>query len=72
MSRVAIPSGLDWLRATTNGRAWLAALPAAVEECAVAWKLRLGQPFEYAFESLALRDPRRRDGRRPEDPVRRS
>jgi streptomycin 6-kinase len=46
--------GLRWLRAQEAGREWLAALPALVRECAEKWSLRLGEPFPYAYASLAL------------------
>jgi streptomycin 6-kinase len=52
--RGPIPAQLDWLRASEHGRLWLDDLPRAVEESAEHWKLRLGQPFPYAFTSLAI------------------
>jgi streptomycin 6-kinase len=50
----AVPARLDWLRSSEDGRAWLDALPQAVEECAAHWRLDLEQPFPYAFTSLAI------------------
>ncbi|MEU4553330.1 aminoglycoside phosphotransferase family protein [Micromonospora violae] len=49
-----LPVGLDWVRATPAGRAWLAVLPTWLTECAERWSLRLGPPFPYAYASLAL------------------
>lgn len=46
--------GLDWLRSSEPGRAWLAALPRLVDECAEQWSLQIGAPFPYAYASLAL------------------
>jgi streptomycin 6-kinase len=52
--RGPIPAQLDWLKASEDGRAWLDVLPAAVEESAAHWNLRLEAPFPYAFTSLAI------------------
>ncbi|GAB3954567.1 hypothetical protein GCM10027614_61870 [Micromonospora vulcania] len=52
--RMELPEGLDWVRASPSGRAWLDALPGWLTECAERWSLRLGTPFRYAFASLAL------------------
>ncbi|HEV3405899.1 MAG TPA: aminoglycoside phosphotransferase family protein, partial [Candidatus Dormibacteraeota bacterium] len=60
--RGQIPAQLDWLRASDQGRLWLDDLPRAVEESAAHWKLRLGEPFPYAFTSLAI-PGRMEDGR---------
>ncbi|SIN18005.1 aminoglycoside phosphotransferase family protein [Micromonospora cremea] len=49
-----LPEGLVWLRRSPDGQAWLATLPDRLAECAERWSLRLGQPFGYAFASLAL------------------
>jgi streptomycin 6-kinase len=47
--------GLAWFRESeAAGRAWLDRLPELVEECAKRWSLDLGEPFAYAFASLAL------------------
>ncbi len=37
-----------------EGRDWLARLPGLVDACAAEWSLTLGEPFRYAFASLAL------------------
>jgi len=60
--RGPIPAQLDWLKASDHGRRWLDELPGAVEESAEHWKLRLGEPFPYAFTSLAI-PGRMEDGR---------
>jgi streptomycin 6-kinase len=46
--------GLAWLKASAEGRDWLARLPGLVDACADAWSLTLGEPFRYAFASLAI------------------
>ncbi|MEU9509506.1 aminoglycoside phosphotransferase family protein [Micromonospora sp. NPDC048170] len=53
-SELLIPDGLGWVRGTPAGREWLAALPGRLADCAARWSLRVGQPFAYAFASLAL------------------
>src|SRR5918992_548240 len=50
-----IPVGLEHLRDSERGAAWLEALPAVVERCASRWALGLGAPYDYAYASLALR-----------------
>jgi streptomycin 6-kinase len=52
---VIVPERLCWLEGQPGGREWLARLPALTRECAETWGLRLGDPYEYAFVSLALR-----------------
>lgn len=47
--------GLAWLGASAEGRAWLDRLPALVRGCAEAWRLDVGEPYTYAYASLALR-----------------
>ncbi|MBE1490324.1 aminoglycoside phosphotransferase family protein [Plantactinospora soyae] len=49
-----LPAGLDWLRGHQSGRAWLAALPDLVAECAAAWSLRTGPPYDGSYVSLVL------------------
>lgn len=49
-----IPQGLEWLRTTGAGREWLEALPARVDAAAAQWCLELGEPFRYAFTSIAI------------------
>ena len=51
---VSLPPGLTWLQEFQEGRAWVDRLPRLVEACEQAWALRLGEPFPYAFASLAL------------------
>jgi streptomycin 6-kinase len=46
--------GLAWFEGTEEGRDWLARLPAIVDACAQEWSLTLGEPFVYAFASLAM------------------
>jgi streptomycin 6-kinase len=47
--------GLEWLRGSPEGRAWLERLPGLVDACVERWSLRIGEPYAYAFASLALR-----------------
>ncbi|MDJ0497784.1 MAG: aminoglycoside phosphotransferase family protein [Acidimicrobiia bacterium] len=49
-----IPSSLQWLESHDEGRSWLAALPAAVDEVSERWGLDLGQPFTDSYVSLVL------------------
>ena len=51
---VEIPAGLDWLRASEAGRAWLEGLPEKVAACAARWRLRIGVPFPTAYTSLTI------------------
>jgi streptomycin 6-kinase len=46
--------GLAWAEETDAGRAWLARLPGLLRECVEQWSLELGEPFPYAYVSLAL------------------
>ncbi len=46
--------GLAWLTESPEGQAWLDELPSVLEACAEQWSLRLGEPYPYAFASLAL------------------
>jgi streptomycin 6-kinase len=43
------------MRSSEAGRAWLSEVPRLVRECAEEWSLDLGEPFPYAYASLALR-----------------
>jgi streptomycin 6-kinase len=52
--RALMHPGLAWLEGSEAGRDWLARLPDLVGACARDWDLRLGDPFPYAFASLAL------------------
>ena len=46
--------GIQWVRETAEGTAWIEALPGLVQACARRWSLRLSDPFPYAFASLAM------------------
>jgi streptomycin 6-kinase len=46
--------GLAWAEKTAEGRAWLERLPRLLQECVAEWSLELGEPFPYAYASLAL------------------
>jgi streptomycin 6-kinase len=47
--------GLAWLEQSEEGRSWLGRLPRLVEDTLEDWQLsRAGDPFPYAFASLAL------------------
>jgi streptomycin 6-kinase len=46
--------GLSRAAATEAGREWLQRLPRLVEECQETWSLLLGEPFAYAYASLAV------------------
>jgi streptomycin 6-kinase len=58
---VEVHPGLAWAAGTARGRAWLERLPRLVTESAERWELELGEPFPYAYASLAL-PARRADG----------
>ena len=47
-------AGLAWANASDAGRAWVKRLPRLVDECVEQWSLEVGEPFPYAFASLAL------------------
>jgi streptomycin 6-kinase len=49
-----LPASLDWMRSSEAGRSWLADVPRLVRECAEEWSLELGEPFPYAYASVAL------------------
>jgi streptomycin 6-kinase len=46
--------GLAWARESEDGRAWLERLPRLLAECVERWSVRVGEPFPYAYASLAL------------------
>jgi streptomycin 6-kinase len=46
--------GLAWCRSSPEGREWLTRLPGIVNARAAAWSLTLGEPFPYAYASLAF------------------
>lgn len=52
--RYASHPGLQWLRASDEGRAWLDGLDGVVAACAARWSLRLEEPFADAFASLVV------------------
>ena len=54
-TRTSIHPGLDWLRGTERGAAWLERLPSLVDGCRDRWSLSLGEAYGYAFASLAPR-----------------
>jgi streptomycin 6-kinase len=45
---------LVYTRESADVRAWLERVPALVEACAEQWRLDVGDPFPYAFTSIAL------------------
>lgn len=49
-----IPDALKWLRSSTEGLAWLDALPRLLHACTAAWDLRVGKPYPASSVSLAL------------------
>jgi streptomycin 6-kinase len=52
---VRTPDTLRALREHPGGAKWVERVPRLVRECAERWSLRLGEPYEYAYVSLALR-----------------
>jgi streptomycin 6-kinase len=52
---VKLPEQLRHLAAQPDGAAWLERLPELVRGCVDEWSLMLGEPYDYAFVSLALR-----------------
>lgn len=49
-----IPAGLQQLKNTFAGRAWLSRLPALVDACVERWSLRLGRPYEGSQVSIVF------------------
>jgi streptomycin 6-kinase len=49
-----VPRGLDWVRRSARGRAWLDALPRLVADCVERWGLTLGTPFADAYVSFPI------------------
>lgn len=49
-----IPGGLDWLRASDEGRRWLDSLPALLAGAVERWSLQVGPPYPYAYASVAM------------------
>lgn len=54
MTVLRVPDGLSPFRASEEGRAWLDALPGLFEGAVRRWSLRPGDPFPYAYASLAV------------------
>ena len=54
MNRLEVPASLGWMARHERGRAWLAALPRIVTECAEQWALQLQPPFPDSYVSLVL------------------
>ena len=46
--------GLAWAGESEEGRKWLDRLPGLVAGCLADWALEAGEPFEYAYASLAM------------------
>jgi streptomycin 6-kinase len=46
--------GLAWAGESEEGREWLDRLPGLVAGCLADWELEAGEPFEYAYASLAM------------------
>jgi len=51
---ITIPSCLDWLCSSVEGRAWIESLPDVVVTCADRWNLDPGQPVDNSYVSLVL------------------
>ena len=45
---------MAWLGGTEDGRRWLDGLPTLLDDVARRWRLTLGEPYPYAFASVAL------------------
>jgi streptomycin 6-kinase len=52
---IELPERLGGVADFPGGADWLAALPRLVADCVEEWSLSVGEPYEYAFVSLALR-----------------
>jgi streptomycin 6-kinase len=50
----AIPSSLDWLRASEQGRAWLGSLPSKLAGSAERWGLGLSEPYPDSYVSIVV------------------
>jgi streptomycin 6-kinase len=51
---IEIPAGLDWLKASARGKAWLDGLAASAKTCIERWELTIGEPFPTAYTSLTV------------------
>lgn len=49
------PPGVEWLRGSPEGRAWLDLVPSLLDEVAALWRLTLGEAYPSAFASVAVR-----------------
>ena len=49
-----VPTGLEWLRGSAAGDAWLESLPDLLKGCVEHWSLRLGSPYGDSHVSLVL------------------
>ena len=53
-----LPEGVEAIRGSASGRAWVASLPGLLDEVADRWQLQVGDPFPDASASLTLRATR--------------
>jgi len=49
-----LPSRLNWLEASPEGRDWLRQLPNIIDECVHRWALRLDRPYEQSNVSVVF------------------
>ena len=49
-----VPAGLEWLRGSVAGSAWLKTLPDLLKGCVERWSLRTGSPYGDSHLSLVL------------------
>lgn len=54
MAKGLVHPGLEWLRDSREGSAWLERLPLLLRECSEQWSLRVGDAYPYASASLAV------------------
>ena len=54
MAKELVPPGLEWLRDSREGSAWLERLPLLLRECGEQWSLRLGDAYPSASTSLVV------------------
>ncbi len=52
--KLQVPESLHWLRASSEGEAWLDGLPAAIASYRQRWDLELGEPYPDSYVSLVL------------------
>jgi streptomycin 6-kinase len=53
-----LPDGVEAIRESPSGRAWVASLPELLDGVAERWQLQVGEPFPEASASLTLRATR--------------